>query len=358
MAAGAGAALLLAFSCAVQRRAAGARARAVSWDNVERLVRAKGAGTALAFLDARLKEHPRDALLYYYRARVSYGAGDGPAALDYADRAIRLGYAQELSNLLKAQVRGGLYGDHAGQERFASAALAFDPAYPDAYLARAGARLELGNYRGCAADAAAFSGLEPSGPEGRLLALRCLRELGDLDGAEAAGRRALELAPGSHEALWLLGRLAAARGLHKVAVARFTDAIRLSGGEPAYYLDRAASCEAEGDFVCGAWDRAAAMQWREVSDYATSYLLLGAAMHRAGELDAGLEAAETAVRRLPSDAAALELRGRLLAERGDARGARRDLLRAAALAPARAAEIRALLPAPGAPAPGRAAGRK
>ncbi len=358
MAAGAGAALLLAFSYAVARRAAGARERVIDWPRVERLERAGGAAAALAFLDGRLKEHPRDALLHYYRARVSYDAGDGPAALDYADRAIRLGYAQDLSNLLKAKARGRLYGDRAGQERFASAALSFDPLYAEAYGERAAARYALGDYRGCAADAAEASGLDGEEAGAWKLSLLCLDALGDLDGAEAAGRRALALDPAAHDALWRLGRIAAARGRHKVAIARLTDAIRLSGGEAAYYLDRAASCAAEGDTVCEAWDRASAMQWRAVSDYATHYLLLGGAMHRAGELGPALDAAEAAVRRLPSDPDAFELRGRLLAERGDARGAERDFRRAAALDPSRAAAVGELIASLKAAGRGRAADRK
>ncbi|MCM2267649.1 MAG: tetratricopeptide repeat protein [Elusimicrobiales bacterium] len=252
-AAAAGAALL------VKRRAQQAQAQAVTWPRVEAVLLADGYPKALSFVDERLRRHPNDALLYYYRARLRYGSGDGGAALADADRAIALGYAQEISHLLKALVHGRLYGDWRRQADLASKALSFDPTYADAYLARAEALYALGEHKACAGAAAAVTGLEPDSVEGWEFALLCREALGDLPGAEAAGLKVVDLKPNDHEAFWRLGRVYAERSLYRQAIKNFSEAILLSGGRPDYYLDRAAACAAEGDLACAAQDRAAAL---------------------------------------------------------------------------------------------------
>lgn len=342
LAAGASAALLLLFALSGLRRAQEAQADAVNWRTVELLDSSSGYAPARAFLDEKLLAHPKDALLYYYRARLAYEHAEPVPALADADLAIALGYAQEISHLLKALVYGRLLGEWRRQAELASRAAALDPTYSEAYLVRAEALYATGDYAGCARDAASYSRMEPKSSEGWEYSLFCLEGLGDLDGAEAAGRRVLDLRPSSHGAFWRLGRLHAARGLHKRAIRKFSEAIKLSGGRAAYYLDRAASCAAEGDFPCEAWDRAAAAGLEGVSAYATHYLLLGAAMYRAGELDSALEAAGKARELDPGLPGAWRLRGRLRAERGDAAGARADLRRMAALDPSLAAEAAGL----------------
>jgi tetratricopeptide (TPR) repeat protein len=343
LASGAAAALALAALFSALDRAERARGESLSWPYIEQLALSGGYKKAAAFLDERLQKHPNDALLYYYRARLGYTVSDGAAALADADRAIKLGYAQEISHLLKALVHGRIYGDYKAQAELASKALSFDPTYDEGYLVRAEARYALGDYKACVKDAASFSRMAPKAADGWEYGLLCLAELGDYDGAEAAGLKVLELKPKSHAAQWRLGRLYAARGLHKRAIKRFSEALRLSGGRAEYYLDRARSCEAEGDFSCAAWDYASATAWPEVSDYTSYYYLLGSAMHRVGEFKAGLDAAETAVSRAPLDPDAYALRGRLRADLGDLAGAKKDFQKLGALAPARAAEAEAWL---------------
>jgi len=340
---GTAAALGLAAVFSIMERAQRARSESVTWPYVEQLAQAGGYAKAAAFLDERLGVHPNDALLYYYRARLHYTVSDGAAALADADRAIKLGYAQEISHLLKALVYGRVYGDYVKEAEFASKALSFDPTYDEGYLARAEAGYALGDYKGCAKDAASFSRMSPGSPDGWDYGLLCLEKTGDHAGAEAAGLKVLELKPASHAAMWRLGRIYAARGLHKRAVKRFSKAIRLSGGRAQYYLDRACSCEAEGDFSCVAWDYASAMDWAEAADYTSYYYLLGSAMHRVGEFDAGLDAAASAVRLDPLNPDAYALRGRLRADAGDAAGAKKDFQKLSALSPARAPEAQALL---------------
>ncbi len=338
LASGAAALLLLLFSLSALRRAEEAREDAVSWRTVERIDSSSGYARARAFIDGRLADHPQDALLYYYRARLAYEHAEPEPALADADRAIELGYAQEISHLLKALVYGRLRGEWARQAELASKAAALDPTYGEAYLVRAEALYATGDHSGCARDAGSYSRMEPAAPEGWEYLLLCREALGDVDGAEAAGRKVLELRPSSHAAHWRLGRLHAARGLHKRAIRRFAEAINLSGGRPAYYLDRAASCAAEGDFSCEAWDRASAAQWEEVSSCATHYLLLGGAMYRAGERGQALEAAGKALELDPLLPGAWRLSARLRAENGDAAGARAALRKMAALDPALGAE--------------------
>lgn len=353
LACGACLALGLAALFSALRRAEEAQAGAVTWPLVEELAMKDGYGRALSFLDERLVRHPNDALLHYYRARLNFSRGEGPAALRDADRAIALGYAQEISHLLKALVHGRLYGDRQKQAELASKALTFDPTYADAYLIRAEALYASGDHAGCVRDARTFTRMEKDSPDGWEYSLLCLERTGDLSGAEAAGLKLLSLRPSDHAALWRLGRVYAARGLHKRAIKRYSEAIRLSGGRPRYYLDRAGSCEAEGDLSCAAWDYASATDWNEISSYATHYLVLGAAMHRVGELGPGLEAAQRAVSLSPLSPAAYRLRARLRAEAGDAAGARKDLKKMTALDPGLAAEAEEISAALGAPASSR-----
>ena len=339
----AAAALLLAAVFSALERAETARAGQLGWSEINSLAAARGLGEAVSAVEKRLAAHPNDALLHYYRARLYYETGQGREAIEEADSAIKLGYAQEISHLLKALVYGRLYGDRARQRELASKALVYDPTYDDGYLVRAEACCALGDYKACAADAASFSRLKPKEIDGYEYSLLCLERLGDSAGAESAGLKILELKPDSHSALWRLGRLYAARGLHQRALGKFSEAIRLSGGRAGYYLDRALSCEALGDFSCAAWDYSSATEWTEISGYASYYYLLGAAMHRIGELKIGLEAAGTAVAMAPAEPANYELRGRLRAELGDAAGARKDFQQLSSLSPSQKKQADALL---------------
>ena len=339
----AAAALGLAAVFSGMRRAVTAAEDRFDWDTVSALAQAKGYPAAISALDARLAAHPRDAMLYYFKARVYYDQDLPAETLAAADKAIDLGYMQQISLALKGMTYGRLYGDQARQKEFASKALAFDPLYEDGYLVRAEAEYVLKDYKACAADAAAFAGMRPDLPDGYEHGMLCREELKDYKGAEAAGLKILALKPDSHAALWRLGRVYGGQGLNKRAVKKFSEAIRLSGGRAQYYLDRAKACEAEGDYTCAAWDYASTMDWKEISDYATNYYLLGSAMYRAGELKPGLVAADQAVKKAPGDAANYELRGRLRADSGDLPGAKKDFLKMSSLSPSRAIEAQALI---------------
>lgn len=345
LAAGAAAALGLAAAYSALQRSYEAGLDRLDWRDIAAVSSARGPLAAAAVVERRLKVHPNDALLHYYRARLYYEQGRAEEALAAADRAIGLGYAQEISHLLKALAWGRLRGDYARQRELASKALSYDPTFDEAYLVRAEAEYSLRADAACAADAAAYSSLRPKETDGRELAMLCLERLGDLRGAEAEGLKIVKIKPDSHAAHWRLGRVYAARGLHGRAVKDFSEAIRLSPDRPAYYLDRAAACAALGDRLGEARDYAAALEWQEPAADAGYYRRLAAALHRTGDLEHGLRAAAAAVELEPERAANYELRGRLRAEYGDLGGARRDLRAAAALEPARAQELLSLLPA-------------
>ena len=339
----AAAALGLAVVFSGLRRAANAEAEHFDWDTVSGIVVLKGYTAALSSLDARLDAHPKDAILYYFKARLYYDQDMPKETLAAADKAIELGYLQQISQSLKGLTYGRLYGDYARQRQLASKALAIDPLYEEGYLVRAEAEYALKDYKGCAADAAAYSGMLPKYAAGHERSLLCLEELKDYKGAEAAGLKLLSIKPDSHQVLWRLGRIYAGQGLHKRAIKKFSEAIRLSGGRDSYYLDRAHACEAVGDHTCAAWDYASTMDWKSISDYATNYYMLGGAMYRAGELKAGLEAADQAVKKAPLDASNYELRGRLRADSGDLKGAKKDFQKMSSLSPSRSAEAESLI---------------
>lgn len=339
----AAAALGLAAVFTGMRRAAAAAEQRFDWTTVSGLVLSKGYTPALAAVDARIARHPQDAILYYFKARLYYEQDKAAETLAAADKAIELGYMQQISQALKGMTYGRLYGDYAKQKELASKALAFDPLYEEGYLVRAEAEYALKDYKACAADAAAYTGMLPKYPDGYERAMLCLEELRDYAGAEAAGLKLLALKPDSHQALWRLGRIYAGRGLHKRAIRKFSEAIRLSGGRLSYYLDRARACEAVGDLTCAAWDYSSAVEWPSLAPYATSYHMLGAAMYRAGELKTGLAAADLAVKKAPLDPANYELRGRLRADSGDLAGAKKDFLKMSSLSPSRSAEAKSLI---------------
>lgn len=342
LAAGAAAALVLAAAYSFLLRGQRAAEERFDWQTVLDNIDRRGYGEAVKDLDARLAAHPNDALLHYYRARLHFDAGDGEAALREADRAISLGYAQEISHVLKGLVHGRLLGDYARQKELASKAITYDPTYDFPYLARAEAGYALGQYAACAADAASYQRMRPKDKGGYEYGLLCLERLGDYAGAEAAGLKILRLDPRAHAALWRLGRLYAAQGLHKRALKRYDEAIKISGGRPRYHADKAASCAAEGDFFCEGWEYYRAMGWQEISGYASYYYLLGSALYRAGDLKPGLEAAKSAVEMDPANPAHYGLRGRLRAESGLAREALEDFRRMGELDPSLAAEAASL----------------
>ena len=337
------AALSLAVLYSSLERSVAAREGLLDWNILARAVAQAGPAGAAALVDKRLAAHPNDSLLYYYKGRIYYEAGSAKEALAQADRAISLGYAQEMSHLLKALVYGRLYGDYARQRDLASKALSYDPTYDEGYIVRAEANYQLGDYKACAKDAAAYVSLSPLEASGYETGFVCLDRLGDAAGAEKAALKVLELKPRSHAALWRLGRIDAARGSHRRAIEKFTEAVRMSGGRMSYYLDRARSCEAEKDFLCAARDRAAAMGWKDVSGYASYYYLLGSALYRAGELESAFEAAGTAVKMDPANADFYELRGRVLAETGKVAAAKKDFLKMSSLAPSRKPEAEKLI---------------
>ncbi len=334
LASAAGAALLLAAVFSALQRAVTAEEERLGWSEINSIAASRGPRESVFKVEKRLAAHPNDALMHYYRARLYYESGQGKEALEEADKAIKLGYAQEISHLLKALVYGRLFGDYSKERALASKALSYDPTYDEGYLVRAEAGYALADYKACASDAASFSRLKPKESDGYQLSLLCLEQLKDYAGAESAGLEFLKLKPDSHSALWRLGMLCAAQGLHKRAVKKFSEAIRRSGGRPKYYLRRALSCEALGDFPCAAWDYSSSMDWQQISGYASYYYLLGSAMHRIGEVKPGLEAADIAVEKAPENPLNYDLRGRLRAELGDARGAKKDFLKMSSLDPA------------------------
>jgi tetratricopeptide (TPR) repeat protein len=188
--------------------------------------------------------------------------------------------------------------------------------------------------------------MNPAATDGYEYALLCRQALHDYAGAEEAGLKILELKPAAHAAFWRLGLLYEQEGLRKKAIKSFSEAIRLNGNRPQYYLDRARVCEEEGDFFCSAWDYYSAMHWQQVSGYASYYYLLGSSMHRVGELKLGLQAADKAVGMQPLFAGNYDLRGRLRAESGDLSGAKADFLKMSSLDPALSEEsfrLRSLL---------------
>lgn len=342
LAAGAAAALVLAAAYSFFARSQRASEERFDWQTVLDDMDRRGYDAAVKDLEARLAAHPNDAMLHYYRARLHFDAGDAGAALLESDRAIALGYAQEISHVLKGLVHGRLLGDYAKQKELASKAITYDPTYDFPYLARAEAGYALGQYTACAADAASYQHMRPKDKGGYEYALLCLERLGDYAGAEAAGLKILRLDPRAHAALWRLGRLYAAQGRHKRALKRYDEAIKISGGRPKYHVDKAVSCAAEGDFFCEGWEYYRAMGWQEISGYASYYYLLGSALYRAGDLKPGLEAAQSAVALDPDAPAYYGLRGRLRAESGQTRGALEDFKRMGELDPARAAEAASL----------------
>ncbi|HBA61927.1 MAG TPA: hypothetical protein DCZ92_14165 [Elusimicrobia bacterium] len=337
------AALLLFVAFSALQRAGRARDERLDWEAISRILDTRGYQQAIGVIDQRLAGHPKDSLLLYYKARVYYSAGFAREALEQADLAIKLGYAQEISHLLKALVYGRLNSDFAKQKELASKALTYDPAYDEAYIIRAEAEFMLGEFKACAADAASYTRMRPKDSWGYETSLLCREALKDYAGAEKAGLKALELKPKNHAAYWRLGLVYAGQGLHKKAIKNYSEAIRASGGRPQYFLARARSCEAAGDFSCAAWDYYSAMDWREVSGYASYYYLLGSGMHRINELKYALNAAEAAVKLDPTDPDYYELRGRVYAEKGEAAAAKKDLLKASSLSPAGRPEADRLL---------------
>lgn len=342
LAAAAAAAVLLAAVFSFLNRARRAEEGRFDWQTIMNSIGTRGYDAVVSELEVRLAAHPKDALLHYYRARLYYEEGKAEAALREADAAISLGYAQEISHALKGLVHGRLSGDYAAQRALASKAITYDPTYDFPYLLRAEAAYKLGDYKACAADARSYQHMNPRDKDGYEYALLCLGELQDYAGAEAAALRVLKIDPRSHPALWRLGRLYAAQGRHGLASQKFAEAVKLSGGRPQYHLDHAASCAAAGDFSCEAWEYYSAMSWREVAGYASYYHLLGAALYRSGDLGAGAEAAESAVKLDPLSPAGYGLRGRIRADSGDAAGARRDFSRMAELDPSLAEEAASL----------------
>ncbi len=339
---GVSAALVLAFIYSALERAALAEARSLDWSDVAAMAASRGPAGAEAVLRGRLRAHPRDALLYYYLARLNYENGRAEPALREADEAISLGYAQEGAHLLKAMVRGRLMGDRAAERALASKALVYDPAYDEAYLVRAEAEYWLKDYGSCVSDAGVFVRMSPEVTDGYELSQLCLEGMRDYDGAEKAALTILKLQPRNHAALWRLGRLCAIRGRYEEAVQRFSAAIRLSGGRSRYYQDRSAACASLGDFSCAARDMESAAG-PGLQKTATYYLLLGEALYRVGDLKRAREAAEKAVSLAPENYTAYDLRGRLRAEAGDLGGAGLDFGKAERMAPGKDPELPFLL---------------
>ena len=162
----AAAAAVLAAAFSVISRSQLAGEDRFNWPFLSGLALKSGYSAASAAVDKRLSAHPNDALLYYFKARLSYEQGLPGEALAQADQAIRLGYAQEISHLLKALVHGRLYGDYAKQKELASKALTFDPTYDEVYLVRAEAEYALGDFSACVPDAASYSRMNPKDTEG------------------------------------------------------------------------------------------------------------------------------------------------------------------------------------------------
>ncbi len=205
------------------------------------------AAGAIRDFDAALRLRPGDLEARWNRGGARAVLGDAAGAAEDFTECLRLGPGNAAILYNRASARHAL-GDRAGALADLDEAIRLRPDFPDARLNRGNARWDLRDRRGALEDFTEALRLRPNHP--LTLANRALLgvEMGDLAGAEEDAAAALRLRPeepGAHSAL---GRIRAAREDWEGAAAAFREYLRLAPGTrwAADIRRRLAACEEKG----------------------------------------------------------------------------------------------------------------
>jgi arylsulfatase A-like enzyme/Flp pilus assembly protein TadD len=230
-------------------------------------------------------------------AREAIGGKDYDRATDRMARLLR--YEPDNPSLLIMQ--GVLYS-RTGRD--ADAIAMFERALPRA-IKDAGAQAELADvYRRMGQPAKSIEALErcadldPLQKPAYLISIAALkRSMGDLDGALAAARESARLAPERSEPHWMEGTLWVRRGDLAQAEQAFRRALAISPAEPRYHQNLAALHVDQGRAAEAVTEARAALKL--APEYPEARYVLGLALIRTGEMEAGRRELEQLVRALP-----------------------------------------------------------
>ncbi|MCO5171754.1 MAG: protein kinase [Planctomycetes bacterium] len=256
--------------------------------------------------------------------------GDGAAATPLIEEALRLqpGLAWAWTVRARARVLGG---DVAGALQDLDESVRLSPFNPSARQTRIEVNARLGRWREVVADADDALERGAPQPDGFLVARAGARlQLGDARAAVADVTQALELRP-TLEAHMLRARARVALGQHAEAERDLEAALRLAPGHGLLLADRGRVRELRGDLAGARADLEAAVE--RMPRHPQAWLHLGLLRAQAGDLEGAEAALSRAVELEPGNGGFQAARAAARAVRGELAGAQDDLRRAEALLP-------------------------
>lgn len=118
----------------------------VDFSNLNKLIKEGKNEEALKILNLYLKSHPKDGMLFYYKALVLKNLEKYDEALAELDKSISIGYPEVLAYDLKSFIYGEYKKDIEKQIYYAEKSIAIDPSNAEAYYLTAMAYKKKGDY--------------------------------------------------------------------------------------------------------------------------------------------------------------------------------------------------------------------
>jgi len=290
---------------------------------------------ALDDMNALVEAWPPQARIFLYRGIAHMFAGGLDAALGDLDRALQLHPENALALATRGDVRFKK-GDPDGALRDFDAALRLDPSLPKALVERSALHAARGDAAAAMRDADEVIRRCAGFAHAHYTRGRRWQERGEPERAAADYGRCLELDP-RHVGAWIdRGNMRQRLGDLDGAIADRTEAIRLDPYAADAYSNRAASRLRRGDAGGARRDAEEAMRLDPALTHAR--LVRAEVRLQTGDLDGALDDVASALRGGPTPEAHLT-HARVLARRGDRRGALDAYDRAVDLAP-RLADLR------------------
>lgn len=194
---------------------------------------------------ARLNE-PKSAAELYARAQVRQEQGDGSAAINDYNQAIRLNPNYAYAYFQRANIRYDR-GDKEGAIEDYSQTIRLNPTYAEAYFNRGVTRQNQGDQKGALEDFNQYLRLNPNDLFAYYDRGVIRRSLGDARGTLEDFDQVVRLAPNNAKAYYNRAIARSLLGDKAGEIQDFTEAIRLDPNYTEVYIDRALVRRREGD---------------------------------------------------------------------------------------------------------------
>ncbi|MBI4657077.1 MAG: tetratricopeptide repeat protein [Elusimicrobia bacterium] len=286
-------------------------------------------------LNEYISLHPKNGLLYFYRAKAHLESGNFNDALKDLDMVLKLGFPEGSAYALKAVIHGRHFGDLKKQIEFSSKAVLEDSTDADAYFLRAEAYIKLREYEKALIDYNSLTALEPRNPDFYIDRADINYRMKNYRAALADAAKTLNLDSRKDIAHYISGKIHLDTGNFSKALESFNSALSIKPLSAHYYIARSQAYEKAGNFYSAIDDMELALTSTEISSDSVHYYALAKNFFRVNEQDKAVSALEKAMKSEAGRPEYYDLRGRIRAETGDYKSAAKDWEKMAELDPSK-----------------------